>query len=260
MAKRNFKDKVVVITGATGGLGKELCLRFGKAGAKIAALDLQGTPLSDLEKELASKNIKVFIAECDVTKEEDCKSAVLSARQNLGPIDVLVNNAGITHIERFIPEQTKIVKKIMDVNVMGCVYCAAAVLDDIIKNKGMFINLSSVAGFAPLVGRTGYSASKFALHGFFESLQAELKEDGVKVLMVCPSFINTGIGETEEKAKVKVGNYALPSDVANLIFVAAEQEKKQLITGTTGKLSWIIRKLAPGLYERLMIEKMKDVK
>lgn len=260
MAKRNFKEKVVIITGATGGLGKELCFRFGKAGAKIAALDLKGTPLAALEKELISKNIEVFTKNCDVTIEEDCKTAILSASQNLGPIDVLINNAGITHIERFRPDHTRIVKKIMDVNVMGCVYCAAAVLDDIIQNKGMFINLSSVAGFAPLVGRTGYSASKFALHGFFESLQAELKDDGVKVLMVCPSFINTGIGESVDNPKVKVGNYALPSDVANLIFNAAEKEQKQLITGNTGKLSWIIRKLAPGLYERLMIGKMKDVK
>lgn len=259
MAKRNFKDKVVVITGATGGLGRELCFRFGKAGAKITALDLNAAPLEDLQKELLAKQIQVFTSVCDVTDEQNCQNSIAAARQKFGKIDTLINNAGITHIERFRPEQTKIVKKIMDVNVMGSVYCTAAVLDDIIMNKGMFINLSSVAGFAPLVGRTGYSASKFALHGFFESLRAELKENGVNVLMVCPSFINTGIGETTNQPKTTVGSYARPSDVANLIFQAAEQERKQLITGRTGKLSWIIRKLAPGLYEHLMIGKMKDV-
>ena len=128
-----------------------------------------------------------------MTDERACADAVERGVAQFGRLDVLVNNAGITHRSPFQATQTEVLRRVMDVNLFGAIHLTRAALPHLKRTRGLIVALSSVAGFTPLIARTGYSASKHALHGFFESLRTELAPDGVGVMMVCPSFIATGI-------------------------------------------------------------------
>lgn len=267
MAKRKFKNKVVAITGASGNLGLELSLRFGKNGAKIIALDLRKDALAHLSKLLDKHKIPHITEVCDITDEENCRTTLQECVKKMGRIDVLINNAGITHIERYrsMDKEKNILKKVMNVNFYGAVNCADAVLEQIIERKGMIINISSVAGFAPLLGRTAYAASKHALHGFFESLRSELVDTGTKILMVCPSFVgpskkvNPNLGDQSiHQPKKVLGKVADPSKVAAQIYQAAREERNTLIVGKTGRISYYLRRLAPKKYENIMTDRLKN--
>ncbi len=190
---RNFADKVVVVTGAAGGLGRALCLCFGLAGARIVALDRDSGPLDELLASLHQAGVAAIAVACDVTVEADCQRAMAAATQSFGGIDVLINNAGISHRSAFAHTDTDVIRRVMAVNFFGALHCTHAALDKLLARRGLVIAISSVAGFAPLVARTGYAASKHALHGFFDSLRTEVEPLGLKVMLVCPAFIQTGI-------------------------------------------------------------------
>jgi short-subunit dehydrogenase len=140
------------------------------------------------------------------------------------------------------------------------VNCTHATLADLRASRGMVITLSSVAGFSPLIGRTGYAASKHALHGFFDSLRTEVEDDGVDVLLVCPSFIDTGIdraalggdGETARHARKTTGGQMTPEYAARAIFEAASRRRKLLLLGGTARLAWLVSRCLPGGYASLM--------
>lgn len=251
---RDFAGKTVVITGAAGGLGRALCRRFIAAGAKVAGMDLS---VSNIEP-------GVLALSCDITDESSCRAAFDKIRDSLGGIDVLVNNAGISHRSLFSQTDAKVLRKVMDVNFWGSVYCTQAAVESLVERKGLIIVLSSVAGFSPLVARTGYSASKHALHGFFESLRCELLAFGVDVLMVCPSFLDTGMdarvlgarGGVVGTKKPVTGRLLGPDEAAENIFQAARRSRRLLLPGMTAKLAWWISRLAPALYEKIMTTRL----
>lgn len=271
--ERDFADRTVLITGAAGGLGRVLCRSFANAGARIAALDVDPTALAELEQELRAQGAVAAFARADLTDELAVRQAVELLEGELGPISTLICNAGITHLKNFSSDQCADVRRVMEVNFLGSVHCTAACLDSIRHHRGSIIVLSSVAGFAPLVGRTAYCASKHALHGFFDTLRCELRQTGVDILMVCPSYIATGIRrkyETEtdrapqttaekgragkgraEKGRV-VGTEDSPDSVAEQILKAARARRREIAIGRVGRFSWWCRRLAPRLYERLM--------
>lgn len=260
MSRRDFSQRHVVITGAAGGLGRALCLRFGAAGARIAALDRDANALSRLSEVLAAKGIAHVTSACDVADEAQVRLALEAARRQLGPIDVLVNNAGVTQRSLFAETQSSVIRHVMAVNFFGAVHCTHAALADLIARRGMVIAISSVAGFAPLLARTGYSASKHALHGFFDSLRSEVEPAGVGVLLVCPSFIETGIekaalsgdGTPVTHGQAVVGRRAAPEEIAEQIVRAAMADRQLLLPGGTARLAWWVSRLAPRLYARLM--------
>ena len=185
-------------------------------------------------------------------------------RSRLGDIYFLINNAGISHRSPFINTDNSVIEKIMQVNFFGAVYCTKAALADIIKQKGMIITVSSFAGIAPLIARSGYSASKHALHGFFESLRTELTDSGVKIMMVNPVFITTNIGKnsidgTGKSAAQKryiIGSESSPDYIAKIILKSAIKGKRFVIPTIQGKFYYLIRRLFPSLYDRLMINKL----
>ena len=259
-----MKDKVVVITGGAGGIGAALGSCFGQEGSRIALLDQDENALKAVEQEFLARGVDVFARTCDVTQEEDCNQAIQAILHRFGGIDVLINNAGVTQISLFRDTPVSVLRRVMEVNFFGSLHCTKAALASLMERKGIIIVISSTAGVAPLMGRTGYSASKHALHGLFESLRTELLPQGVHVMMVCPGFTRTQLqsralyrAKDQSAQEVDwVGKQAAPEEVARAIYDGAAKKKRLLILTPVGKLSYYLNKFAPALYERMMARKL----
>jgi len=265
MTMRGFDGATAVVTGAAGGLGQALCERFGRAGSRIVALDRDAAGLERLASTLRALRIEVATFACDVTDEDACRRAMRAAVDAFGGIDLLVCNAGLSHHGEFSRTVPDVIRRVMAVNFFGAVHCTHAALPELVARRGMIVAISSVAGFAPLLGRTGYAASKHALHGFFDSLRCELERDRVKVMLACPSFIDTGIdrnaldgeGRPWRGEKAIAGALASPADIADAIHEAARRERRLLLPGPTARLAWWMSRLAPAAYARIMTKRMR---
>lgn len=265
MQKRSFRDKTVVITGGASGIGLAAARRFARAGAVCALLDMDEDGLDLCEKEFLEAGFSAITIPCDVTSKTDCDWAIDSVISRTGGIDVLFNNAGITQRSRFADTSVDVFRKVMDVNFFGSLYCTRAAIGSLIERRGMIIVNESIAGVAPLVGRTGYSASKHALHGLFTSLRAEVRHLGVQVMIVCPGFIRTNLqdralgadGRVTIRPQTFVGRQDPPEKAAEAIFKGACRQKDMLVLTPLGKLGYWISRLAPGLYEKTMARRFK---
>ena len=258
--KGGFSGKLVVVTGAAGGLGRALARRFGRAGARLALLDLDPDGLERLGAELRSEGSDCFEATCDVADEVSCRKAFGELNAAMGGVDVLINNAGITHRSFFAETECAVMRRVIEVNLIGSMHCTKMAIDSLVARRGQVIVISSMAGLGPLDGRAGYAASKHGLHGMFDTLRSELRDAGVGVLLVCPTFVDTGIGAAAlsgdgghaPRPQATVGKVATAEQTAEQIHSAAECRQNLLVPSLTGRLSHLIHKFAPRLYERLM--------
>jgi NAD(P)-dependent dehydrogenase (short-subunit alcohol dehydrogenase family) len=265
MTQRSFDGATVLVTGSGGGLGRALALRFGAAGSNIVALDKDAAGIGSLAAELHARGTACLPLPCDVTDAAACSAAVAQAVERFGSLDVLVNNAGMSHRSAFALTALDVIRRVMDVNFFGAVNCTKAALPHLVARRGLVVVISSVAGYTPLVARTGYAASKHALHGFFDSLRAELAPQGVDVMVACPSFIAThidrnalgGNGEPVRHAQVTVGRPLTPEDAAGQVFVAAQRGRRQLLIGRTARAAWQLNRFAPRLYEFIMARRLR---
>ena len=265
MSSNNFDGRVTVVTGGASGIGAAIARKFGKMGSRIALLDLDGHEAAREAEDLKAQGIEAIGLKCDVSSEKQCSDAVKKVIKTFGGIDVLVNNAGITQRSVFTMTDMSVYKKIMDVNFFGTLYCTKAAISSLIERKGVIVVTTSIAGIAPLLGRTGYSASKHALHGFFESLRSEVKFRGVHVMMLCPGFTRTnlqskaldGDGSLNTKDRSIAGNEATPESVADAVFKGVIKRKRELILTPVGKLSSLVIRFFPSFYERMMIRSVK---
>jgi short-subunit dehydrogenase len=190
------KDKVVVITGASKGIGAELARQLAAQGAKLVLAARSIAALESVAAECRGKGAAVVTVRADVAVERDCHAMMSGAALAFGRIDVLVNNAGMTMWARFEEiRDVEILARIMQVNYMGSVYCTAHALPYLRESCGLVVGISSLAGRVGVPTRTGYSASKHAMAGFFDSLRIELQGSGVDVTMIYPGFVATGIRE-----------------------------------------------------------------
>jgi NAD(P)-dependent dehydrogenase (short-subunit alcohol dehydrogenase family) len=264
MARRSFAGRTVLVTGAGGGLGRAIAMRFAQAGARVAALDKDTTGLESLGVEIEGRGGQCLALPCDITDAEACNQAVAATLRRFGTLDVLVNNAGMSQRSGFSVTDLAVIRRVMDVNFYGAVHCTKAALPHLVAARGLIVAVSSVAGYTPLIARTGYAASKHAMHGFFESLRTELAPAGVDVMMVCPSFIATridrnalgGDGGPVQHAQVTVGDRLSPDAVAERIVAGAERSRRLLLVGRTAWQAWWVSRLAPRLYEKLMARRL----
>jgi NAD(P)-dependent dehydrogenase (short-subunit alcohol dehydrogenase family) len=255
-----FHDKHCVITGAASGIGAAISKRLNESGAKVSLLDRDVSGLQHLAGSLAAGNLDVFHTPCDVTDDESCRDAIERSIAQNGPIDVLVCNAGIGQRGPATQLRAEVVKRVVEVNFLGAVQCTLHALPSLIERRGRIAVVSSVAGYSPLLGRAAYCASKHALHGFFDTLRAELRPTGVTVTIVCPSFTASnfeanslaGDGAPVRRPRSKIGKLATPEDVAAAVCDATAARKRLVILAAQGKAAYWLSRIAPGVYERMM--------
>lgn len=255
----------VVITGAGHGLGAALARRFHEAGAAVALLDVDADAAAAQAETLgAAGGAPCLALGCDVTSPEHCEAAIAAVEAAWDGIDVLVNNAGITHVGLVRATDAEVLRRVMDVNFFGAVHCTQAALPALLRARGQVAAISSVAGFAPLANRAGYVASKHAVQGFFETLRAEHAADGLRVSLVCPSFVRTGIGTRAlggdgraagEDARTGAGHEIGPDEAAAIIHRGLAAGRRLIWVGREARLAWWVTRLWPALYERMMIRR-----
>ncbi|MES2882056.1 MAG: SDR family oxidoreductase [Bacteroidota bacterium] len=253
-----FSNKVVVVTGGTDGIGKALVELLLARGAKVATCGRHHDKLYNLQSAYPSYPLHTIVA--DVSSENDCRHFIESTVSVFGNVDVLINNAGISMRALLKDTTVEVIKKVMDVNFFGAVYCTKYALESIIKNKGTIVGVSSIAGYRGLPGRSGYSASKFALQGWLEAIRTELADDGVHVMWVCPGFTASNIrnaalnktGDAQGESPMDESKLMTADECAAHILSAIENKKRTLVLTFTGKRTIFMNKFFPNLADKLV--------
>ncbi len=255
-----LNNKVVVITGGAGGIGSSLTKELLTSGAKVALLDL-----SFSNEQQADSLLQITI---DITDNNAIREAIEQIIKQFSRIDMLINNAGITHMQKFADLSSELFDKVIEINFTASVNITRLCLPELIKNKGRIVAISSVAGFAPLYARSAYSASKHAMQGFFSSLASEIQGDGVSVTIVSPSFVKSRPELTAKRSDQQLspgatkkhtgGEQIQPDKAAQLILQAAAKRKSVLYLGRVSKIAHWIFALFPKLYVRLMTKDAKE--
>jgi len=254
------KDNVVVITGASKGIGAELARQLAAKGSKLVLAARSEKELEEVAAACKKLGASVVTVKADVTTERDCQAIVAGAMVAYGRLDALVNNAGATMWARFEDiEDMEILKRIMDVNYMGAVYCTKHALPLLKQSKGLIVGISSLAGRTGVPTRTGYSAAKHAMTGFFDSLRIELEDSGVAVTMIYPGFVATGIRENATGpdgkpilvSPVKEGEVMSVGDCARRIVTAMQRREREVVMTARGKIGLILKVFAPSLIDRI---------
>jgi len=250
----DLKNKTVIITGASSGIGKSCAEQFAKRGANLVLGARQYVTLCEIAQDLEQRfGIKAIAVQCDVSKESDCKELINQANTTFKRIDVLINNAGISMRALFKDLDLLVLHNLMDVNFWGAVYCTKYALPELLKNKGSVVGVSSIAGYRGLPGRTGYSASKFALNGFLESLRVENLKTGLHVMIASPGFTASNIrnvalakdGSSQGETSMDEAKMMSSDEVAEIIVKGIEKRKRSLIMTAQGKLTVFLNKILP---------------
>jgi len=251
-----LNDKVVIITGASSGIGKSLAMEFAKRGTNLVLAARQFVTLCELTENIEKQyGIKAIAVQCDVTIQEDCEHLIKQALVTYDRIDVLINNAGISMRALFNDADVDVLKSVMDVNFWGTVYCTKYALPEILKTRGSIVGVSSIAGYKGLPGRTGYSASKYAMNGFLDTLR-----NGIHILTACPGFTASNIRNTAlDKNGTQQGESTLheekmmtSDEVAKIIADGIEKRKRTLIMTGQGKLVVFLSKFLPGFLDNMV--------
>jgi len=258
-----MKNKVVIITGASSGIGRALAVEFASRGAKLVLGARRTERLQELEKELS--DTEILSVKTDVSVEEECRNLIEQAVSRFGHIDILINNAGISMRANFEDMDLEVMHKVMDVNFYGTVYCTKYALPYLLESKGSLVGVISIAGHVGLPGRTAYSASKFAVRGFLDTVRIENLKKGLHVLVAAPGFTasevrksaltanGTSQGETPRNEEKMMSAEECAVHIAN----AVKKRKRQLIlTFVEGKFTVFLGKFFPSLLDKLTFNHM----
>ena len=256
--KNIFKDKVVIITGASSGIGEATAKEFARNGSKIVLAARSEEKLLKIENELkATYNCDVCYFITDVSREIDCKRLIEKTIEKYDSIDILINNAGISMRASFVEVELHVLQRLMDVNFWGTVYCTKYALPYLIKSKGSVVGISSVAGFQGLPGRTGYSASKFAIHGFLETLRIENLKNGLHVMILAPGFTTSEIrfhaltadGSEQGDSPRDEEKLMSPEYVAKWVLKGIKKKKRNIILPWIGRITALFQRIIPDIVD-----------
>lgn len=251
-----FKNKVVAITGGSDGIGKALIELLLPMGAKIATCARNQDKLYDLQLRHSTSPLHCIVA--DVSNYNDCKLFIDTTIKQFGGIDILINNAGISMRSLLKDAELEVFRKVMDINYFGTVYCTKLALNSLIERKGTIVGVTSIAGYRGLPGRSGYSASKFALNGWLEAIRTELQDDGVNVMWVSPGFTRSNIrnaalnnkAQAQGESPLNEADLMSPETCARFILKAIEKKKRTLVLTFKGKQTIFLNKFFPSLTDK----------
>lgn len=260
-----MKNKVIIITGGSSGIGKALAIQYGLLGAHIVITGRNKEKLQETTDELKMAGISIVSIPCDSSLEKETRWMVKKVKEQFGQIDLLINNAGISMRSMFEDVSIDVLKTVMDINFWGTVYATQAVLPYLKESKGGIIGISSIAGYRGLPVRSGYSASKFAMNGFLEALRTELLHSGVHVLIACPGFTASNIRNASLNSEGNITGETMreeekmmsADEVALKIIYAYQQKKKTLIMTFQGRLTVFLNKWMNGLMDTLVYQSLK---
>lgn len=262
--KKTLDGKVVIVTGATSGIGKACVRVFGMAGAAILAMGRDQAKLEALEEELGERGFMLRTHLANAASEADNKRMVEAALEQFGRIDMLIANAGISMRAMFEDLDLEVFKQVMDVNFYGAVYATKYALPHILQSKGKIIAISSINGHRGTPARTAYTASKYAMEGFYEALRTEVMKRGVHVLVVSPGFTGTNIrsnaltadGRTQGESPRDEGTMMTAEEVATKALRAALSGRRDLVLTTQGKLVVWLNKFFPKWMDTIVYNHM----
>ena len=256
----SMKDNVVVVTGASTGIGEELACRLARLDAKLVLTARRLDELNRVAAKVRAEGAEVVVVSADVARSDECKKVIDAAIAAFGRIDTLVCNAGMTMWAKFQDiEDVSILERIMQVNYMGAVYCTHHALPHLLNSRGRIVGIASLTALVGVPTRTGYAASKHAMRGFFDSLRIELSETGVTVTMIYPGFVATGIREnaTGSDGKPSMVDPVRKDEVmsvdacADIILRAIENRQREEIMTLKGKLGQWVKLISPAFIDRL---------
>ena len=255
-----FRDNVVVITGASEGIGRELARQLADQGAWLSLAARDAAKLEAAAEECRARGGRAIAVPTDVADEAQCRRLIERTVEEYGRIDTLVNNAGLSMWARF-DEVTDLApfERMMRVNYLGSVYCTHAALPYLKRSRGRIVGVSSLTGRAGVPTRSGYAATKHAMAGFFDSLRIELADEGVSVTMVYPGFVSTGIrqrafgpdGRPLGSSPVRESEVMTPEECARQIVRAAARRRRELLMTARAKVGAWLKLVAPGLVDRI---------
>ncbi|MFZ2285409.1 MAG: SDR family oxidoreductase [Bacteroidales bacterium] len=265
MNRNIFKDKVVIITGASSGIGRATALEFARNGSRVVIAARSADRLATLEKEIADTGAEALACVTDVSREDDCRKMVEATIARFGTVDILINNAGISMRALFDEADIYVLKRLMDVNFWGTVYCTKYALPYIVSNRGSIVGVSSTAGFHGLPGRTGYSASKFAMHGFLETLRIENLKKKLHVMIIAPGFTASEIrrnalladGTPQGNSPREEKKLKSPEFVARWVLKGIRKKKRNKIMTWAGRFTALLQRIIPAAVDYAYYLEMK---
>ena|SRR5690554_2493109 len=266
MKNNQLVNKVAIVTGTSSGIGRAIAIELSQKGASVVLASRDKDKITQLESEIIEAGGKALVVPTDVTDEDQCKNLIAKTVSEFGGLDILVNNAGLSMRACFHDVELPVLKRVMDTNFWGAVYCTKYALPHILESKGVVVGISSISGVTPLPGRTGYVASKHALDGFLETLRVENLDNNIQVLVVHPGFTTSNI---RRSALTKSGSSQIDTPLDELKLMPAEKVAKIVVKGiikrkreinltVKGKLAIWVSRAFPSLAERLIYKEMKS--
>lgn len=253
-----FKDKVAIVTGASSGIGLATASLLARYQAKVVLAARSQDKLEALCQEL-SQYSDVISVRTDVSVEDDCRNLIEQTVKRFGHIDILINNAGISMRAMFRDLDLNVIRRLMDVNFWGTVYCTKYALPYLLETKGSVVGVISTAGYKGLPGRTGYSASKFAINGFLDTLRSEHLYDGLHVMIYAPGFTSSNIRKTalmadgsQQGETPREEGKMMTSEKVGLIMLNHIRKRSRRATLTfTSKLLLVLTRLFPTITDHM---------
>jgi len=263
-----LKDKVVIITGATSGIGEACAHIFGGEGAKIVITGRNKEKLDLSLTNLKKAGIEALSILADAASEADNRRMVEETLAHFGRIDILINNAGISMRALFQDLDLEVFRQVMDTNFWGTVYATKFCLPAILKSKGSIIGISSINGYRGTPARTAYTASKYAINGFYESLRTEVMNSGVHIMVAAPGFTSSNIrnnaltadGKSQGESPRDEGKMMSAEEVAKEILKATLNRKRDLVLTLQGKLAVFLNKWIPATMDGMVYREMAKEK
>ena len=253
-----FKDKVAIVTGASSGIGLATATLLAKYKAKVVLAARSEDKLNELSREL-SQYTEVLSVKTDVSVESDCRNLIEQTIARFGRIDILINNAGISMRAMFRDLDLNVIRRLMDVNFWGTVYCTKYALPYLLESKGSIVGVISTAGYKGLPGRTGYSASKFAINGFLDTLRSEHLYDGLHVMIYAPGFTASNIrktalmadGSMQGETPREEGKMMTSEKVGMIMLNHIRRRSRRATLTFTSKLLLVLTRLFPTITDHM---------